>query len=105
MFARHCCGAGDKKSIVARPTRMRRLIRIVCVSITLGIGFMPAVTLATEEPLVENQPDPDSEIGPHVTDPTIDGASKGKETVNLLRQKVKYLFVIFQENRAFDQMF
>jgi len=25
--------------------------------------------------------------------------------VKLLREKVKYVFVIFQENRAFDQMF
>lgn len=84
---------------------MRRLTHIVCMSITLGIGFTPALTLAKEEPLVENQPNPDSEIAPHVTDPKIDAASKVPEIVNLLRQKVKYVFVIYQENRAFDQMF
>jgi len=32
-------------------------------------------------------------------------ASKVPEIVKLLREKVKYVFVIFQENRAFDQMF
>jgi phospholipase C len=84
---------------------MRRLTHIVCVSITLGIGLMAALALAEEEPLVEGQPNPDSEIAPHVTDPKIDVPSKVPEIVDLLRQKVKYVFVIFQENRAFDQMF
>src|SRR6201987_3369893 len=84
---------------------MRRLTQIVCISATLGIGFTPALILAKEESLVENQPNPDSEIAPHVTDPNTDAASNVPEIVSLLRQKGKYVFVIFQENRAFDQMF
>jgi hypothetical protein len=45
---------------------MRRLTHVVCLAITLGIGFTPALAWAKEESLVENQPNPDSEIAPHV---------------------------------------
>ena len=83
-----------------------RPIYIVCLSLMLGVGFTPALTSAKAEPLVDQQPDPDSEIAPHVTSPVTDAAaSKVPEIVKLLREKVKYVFVIFQENRAFDQMF
>ncbi|MBV8213466.1 MAG: phosphoesterase [Verrucomicrobia bacterium] len=82
-----------------------RPIYIVCLSLTLGLGFTPALTSAKEEPLVEQQPNPDSEIAAHVTNPKTDAATNVPEIVKLLREKVKYVFVIFQENRAFDQMF
>jgi phospholipase C len=83
-----------------------RPIYIVCLSLMLGLGFTPALISAKAEPLVDQQPDPDSEIAPHVTNPVTDAAlSKVPEIVKLLRKKVKYVFVIFQENRAFDQMF
>jgi phospholipase C len=82
-----------------------RLIHTVCLAATLGFGLAPGLTFGEDEPLVENQPNPDSEIAPHVTDAKIDAASKTPEIVQLLREKVKYIFVIFQENRAFDQMF
>jgi len=82
-----------------------RLIRTVCLTATLGLCLTPALTFGEDEPLVENQPNPDSEIAPHVTDAKIDAASNAPEIVKLLRNKVKYVFVIFQENRAFDQMF
>jgi phospholipase C len=83
-----------------------RLTYIASLSITLGLVLMPALSFSQEEPLVVSQPDPDSEIAPHVTSPVTDAAaSKVPEIVKLLREKVKYVFVIFQENRAFDQMF
>jgi phospholipase C len=82
-----------------------RLIHTVCLTATLGFCLTPALTFGEDEPLVENQPNPDSEIAPHVTDAKIDAASNAPEIVKLLRKKVKYVFVIFQENRAFDQMF
>jgi phospholipase C len=83
-----------------------RLTHIASLSITLGLVLMPALSFSEEEPLVVSQPDPDSEIAPHVTNPVTDAAaSKVPEIVKLLREKVKYVFVIFQENRAFDQMF
>ena len=83
-----------------------RLTYIASLSITLGLFLMPALSFSQEESLVVSQPTPDSEIAPHVTNPVTDAAaSKVPEIVKLLREKVKYVFVIFQENRAFDQMF
>jgi phospholipase C len=82
-----------------------RLILTACLTATLSLTLVPASMSGEEGPLVENQPNPDSEIAPHVTDAKIDAASKAPEIVKLLREKVKYVFVIFQENRAFDQMF
>ena len=84
---------------------MMRPIYIACLSLALGLFLTPALTFATEEPLVEPQPDPDSEIAPHVTDAKTDAAADVSEIVKLLQEKVNYVFVIFQENRAFDQMF
>ena len=82
-----------------------RLIHTVCLTATLGFSVTPALTFGEDEPLVENQPNPDSEIAAHVTDAKTDAACNVPEIVKLLREKVKYVFVIFQENRAFDQMF
>ena len=82
-----------------------RLIHTVCLTATLGFSVTPPLTFGEDEPLVENQPNPDSEIAAHVTDAKTDAASNVPEIVKLLREKVKYVFVIFQENRAFDQMF
>jgi phospholipase C len=79
-----------------RPTQLARF----CVALGLGLG--PALT-CTGEPVVENQPDPDSEIAPYVTDAKTDTATRVPEIVKLLRDKVKYIFVIFQENRSFDE--
>jgi phospholipase C len=77
-----------------RPTQLARL----CVALGLGLG--PAL-ISFGEPVVENQPDPNSEIAPYVTDAKTDTASSA--IGNLLRQKIKYIFVIFQENRSFDE--
>jgi hypothetical protein len=52
-----------------------RFIHTVCLSLTLGLGFTPALTYANDEPVVEQQPGPDSEIAPHVTDAKTDTAS------------------------------
>jgi hypothetical protein len=79
-----------------RPTQLARF----CVA--LGLGFGPAL-ISSGEPVVENQPDPDSEIAPYVTDAKTDTATRVPEIVKLLRDKVKYIFVIFQENRSFDE--
>jgi hypothetical protein len=73
-----------------------RLTHIASLSITLGLVLMPALSFSEEEPLVVSQPDPDSEIAPHVTNPVTDAAaSKVPEIVKLLREKVKYVFVNF----------
>src|ERR1700693_5251533 len=83
-------------------TKMMRPTYIACLSLTLGLVLTPALSFAKEKPLVASQPDPDSEVAPHVTNPVTDAAaSHVPEIVKLLREKVKYVFVIFQENRAY----
>jgi hypothetical protein len=52
-----------------------RLTYIASLSITLGFVLMPALSFSQEEPLVVSQPDPDSEIAPHVTSPVTDAAA------------------------------
>ena len=63
-----------------------RLIHTVYLSLMLGLGFTPALTSAQEEPQVEQQPNPDSEITRHVTDPKTDAAAHVPEI-----EKVKYV--------------
>jgi len=81
-----------------RPIQLARL----CVALGLGLG--PAL-ISFGEPVVENQPDPNSEIAPYVKDAQTDTASASSAIVKLLRQKIKYVFVIFQENRSFDEQY
>ena len=39
------------------------------------------------------------------TDPKLQGILTPKQKIALLRQKVKYVFILFQENRSFDAYF
>jgi phospholipase C len=55
--------------------------------------------------LVASQPDPSPDVAPYFladTDPRWTGADWSHEDIEMLRQKVKYVFVIFNENRSFD---
>jgi phospholipase C len=78
-----------------------RPIQIIHLCTTLGLSLAPALTIA--EPVVVNQPEASSEISPYLTDATTDTAPQTSKIVKLLREKVKYVFVIFQENRSFDE--
>jgi phospholipase C len=53
-------------------------------------------------PLLTLQPSPGPEIAPFVIDPASDPNPSAQEMAALLRQKVKYVFVIFNENHSFD---
>ena len=59
----------------------------------------------TSVPLVHLQPDPGPEIAPYVVDPTAAPKPSREELIAALRQKVKYVFVIFNENHSFDNEF
>jgi len=58
--------------------------------------------LAMAQPLVTAQPDPGPAIAPYVVDPATDPAPARDELIRELRSKVKYVFVIFNENHSFD---
>ncbi len=56
-------------------------------------------------PLVHLQPDPGPEVAPFVVDPTTSPDPSREDLVAALRKKVKYVFVIFNENHSFDNEF
>ncbi len=51
------------------------------------------------------QPNPNSDVLPHYSDPAIDPRLSNEELIELVRHRVKYVFVLFQENRSFDHYF
>jgi len=81
-----------------------RLNHIICACTMLGFSLALPIIRA-EEPLVETGPDPNSEIAPYVTGSSQEQAGSAAEMLKLVRDKVKYVFVIFQENRSFDSYF
>jgi len=56
-------------------------------------------------PPVTAQPDVKGDVAQYFTDPSKDPSLSQSEMVRLLRQKVKYVFVIFNENHSFDNEF
>ena len=62
-------------------------------------------TSAQTAPLVAIQPDATSDVAPHLHKKSGDGIRDEREREELirhLREKVKYVFVIFNENHSFD---
>ena len=60
---------------------------------------------ASSLPLVTTQPDPPADVAPYFiadTDSRWTGPEWSADDIAALRQKVKYVFVIFNENRSFD---
>ena len=78
---------------------------IIRVCITLGFCLASPIIHAQEESLVQTAPNPNAEIAPYVTDAHQEQLGSASEIRMLLRQKIKYVFVIFQENRSFDSYF
>ncbi len=62
----------------------------------VGVGSEPAITLATQTGTAG---------AGQARDPSSEGALSLEQKTALLRQKVKYVFVLFQENRSFDHYF
>ncbi len=56
-------------------------------------------------PRVTAQPDPGPAVSPYVVDPTKSPRLSRQELIRLLRAKIKYVFVIFNENHSFDNEF
>ena len=56
-------------------------------------------------PIVTGQPDPNGDVAPFYSDPAAEARPSNEELVELLRKRVKYVFVLFQENRSFDHYF
>jgi phospholipase C len=88
--------------------RLRRSLAPTCLAIA-GL-LQPALAtrgFAQEAgaPVVTLQPDPSPEIAKLVSDPAAEPALSEEQLAALVRGKVKYVFVLFQENRSFDHYF
>ena len=53
-------------------------------------------------PAVTNQPDVVSDIAPYINDTASEPELSNEMLVQLLKDKIKYVFVIFNENHSFD---
>ncbi len=82
---------------------MNRMLRGATVFATIAGLVQPA--FAASMPLVTTQPDPSPDVAPFFVadaDPRWSDANWSAQDIAMLRQKVKYVFVIFNENRSFD---
>lgn len=80
-------------------------IRLLADSALIGALFWIAGARAADAPLVRLQPDPAPEIAAVMLDPSKDPELSGDQLIRALRAKVKYVFVIFNENHSFDNEF
>src|SRR5271169_520888 len=62
----------------------------------------PDLAVAQQAPRVTAQPDPTPAVAPYVIDPAKDAPLTNDEMAALARAKIKYVFVIFNENHSFD---
>ena len=76
---------------------------VVAGALLAGVG--PVWAEEASRPIVTPQPDPNPAVAPYVSDPASGPALSREELVNALRSKVKYVFVIFNENHSFDSEF
>ena len=82
---------------------MKRMLR-GATAFTVAALLEPAFA-ADLRPMVATQPDPSADVAPYFvadTDPRWTDAGWSKQDIEALRGKVKYVFVIFNENRSFD---
>ncbi|HEY6434784.1 MAG TPA: alkaline phosphatase family protein [Acetobacteraceae bacterium] len=75
------------------------------VGVTLCALLPAAGVQAADSPVVELQPGATPAIIPFVSDLAREGPLSRPQQIALLRQKVKYVFVLLQENRSFDSYF
>jgi phospholipase C len=65
-------------------------------------GGQPASRSPPAEAEVTAQPDPGPDVAPWFADPARDPRLDRDRLVQLLREKVRYVFVVFNENHSFD---
>src|SRR6202522_2969044 len=83
---------------------MRRILHAATPLVILATLSQPALA-ASALPLVTTQPDPPADVAPYCiadTDSRWSSPEWSADDIAALRQKVKYVFVIFNENRSFD---
>ncbi len=84
---------------------MHRFAKLAAALVS-GVFALPiAASAQPARPMVTPQPDPGPAIAPYIVDPAADPQMDRNELIRQLRQKIKYVFVIFNENHSFDNEF
>lgn len=83
--------------------RTRRVTALMAAAL-LGAG-LAAAHGAAPSALVTAQPDPGPAVLPYVTDLVNRDAPSRETLIRMLRKKVRYVFVIYNENHSFDNEF
>jgi phospholipase C len=82
---------------------MKRMLRGAAALTVAAALTQP--TLAASLPLVTTQPDPPADVAPYFvadSDPRWASFDWSADDSAALKQKIKFVFVIFNENRSFD---
>ena len=83
----------------------RKWLRAGCSALALLATLHPVMAAAAADLLVEAAPKSSAEVQQYASNPTVEPLLSADEKLALLRQHVKYVFVLFQENRSFDFYF
>ncbi|MBW4024740.1 MAG: phosphoesterase [Proteobacteria bacterium] len=86
---------------------MKAILRTCSAWIAIAAMLQPPLAIARtmSAPLINPQPDPRGDVAKVFVAPAHDPGLPEAEMVKLLRAHVKYVFVLFQENRSFDSYF
>jgi phospholipase C len=86
---------------MTRTIRARAMIfALVCAAQVCGGDLA-----AAQDAKITAQPDPTPAVAPYVIDPAKDAPLADDEMAALVRKRIKYVFVIFNENHSFDNEF
>ena len=66
---------------------------------------LTAQPVLAQQAIVTAQPKPAADIAPYFVNPASERAMPRDQVIALLRKKVKYVFVVFNENHSFDNEF
>lgn len=83
---------------------MKHFVKGGCALGALALLLSPEVGLASAS-VVTAQPNLNSTVSPFAIDPAADPMPEPDEMARLLRDKIRYVFVIFNENESFDHEF
>jgi phospholipase C len=86
---------------------MKRVLKSSTALVAMLGMVQPSLVGASnaQQPLVTAQPFPGGAVAPYYIDPATEPAMSTADLIKLLQQKVKYVFVIFNENHSFDNEF
>ena len=85
----------------------KRYLSVVVAALLLSFAVPVACAETQARPMVTAQPlsDAGQDIRPYVHDPASEPRLGRDDLVKLLRERIKYVFVIFNENHSFDNEF